>query len=614
MFAKIKVAFGYWLMWILVFQLSRLGFLMYNFQETRNFPVTRLIKTFLYGLRMDVSMASYLVLPVCILLLMAIFIPYFTKAYLYTAYTAIILLPVLLIIFCDLPAYKAWGNRLDATPLKYLSSPKEAWASVSNLPLLWILVFFLLTYFLVLRSFQRYFSNTIDLRVHQGRKYLQTLFMIFFTGALVVPLRGGIQLAPLNQSSVYFSTDNYINLAAINVTWNFMHSLSHHLGSSENPYASIPAPEAKGITDSLFLQSSEAEKLVDLTATSNPNIILIVWESFTKKAIDTVKNGVEITPGFNKLKKEGVYFTDIYATGDRTDKGIVGVLSGYPSQPITSIIKIPQKAAKLPKLPLLYAGKGYQTSFYYGGELEFANMKAYLLGCGFHDYTSKYDFDSKDQNSKWGAHDGVVKDRLIKDLTKKKSPYFSTWLTLSSHEPYETPVKTVIPGKDDESMFLNSIHYADSSIYDFIKQMKQTPEWKNTVVVIVADHGHRLPRTRNKIDDYKIPVLWLGGALVKKGVEINHIGSQTDIAATLLSQTGITPNPFTWSKNLLANEINQWAYFAFNNGFGFVLPGRYFIYDNVGKSVMEQSGPVTDSDIRKGKAMQQESFADYLEK
>jgi phosphoglycerol transferase MdoB-like AlkP superfamily enzyme len=614
MFAKIRFAFIYWLMWILVFELSRLAFLLYNFQFSRSFPAGTLLKTFLYGLRMDASMASYIIIIPCIFLLAAIFISFFSNPVLYKMYTAIILLPVLTIVFCDLPVYKAWGMRLDATPLKYLASPKEAWASISNLPIFWIFFFFLLSYLLIYQFFNRFIKANIPAAVNNKNRFLQLLFLLVFTGLQIIPLRGGLQLASLNQSCVYFSRDNFINLSAINVPWNFMYTVSHHTASTENPFLYLDTTQAKKIKDSLFVQQGETEKIIDLSKTPSPNIIVIVWESFIEKGTHISRDGHEVTPGFNELKKDGVYFSNIYCSGDRTDKGIVAVLSGYPAQPISSIIKIPQKAAKLPVLPKLFLDKKYHTSFYYGGELEFANMKSYLLGSGFDHFTSKDDFDEKDQNSKWGAHDHVVKNKILQDLTKTKQPFFTTWLTLSSHEPFETPVNTVIKGKDDESLFLNSLHYTDSSIYAFVQECKQQPWWNNTIIIITADHGHRLPRTGKQIDDFKVPLLWLGGALTKKGIDIPVTGSQTDIAATLIAQCGMQNNPFVWSKDLLINGRPQWAYFSMSNAFGFVEPGKYFIYDNVGKIVMEQGGNITENDINKGKAIEQETFADYLNK
>ena len=610
---KFRFVLRYWLSWILIFEIARIIFLLYNFREVKQHDFFTILKSLLYGLRMDASMASYITIPVCLFCMAGIFIRYFNMSGIYKIYTAIILFPVLLIIYCDLPAFNAWGQRLDAAPLKYLSSPKEAWASVSNLPVFWIFLFLLLNYFVAYRFFARMIEEKFEVYQKQQHRVLQLVILILFSAALIIPLRGGFQLAPLNQSSVYYSNDNFANLSAINVTWNFMHSISHHTSSSENPFAYLDKNESRSLKDGLLLQQGTTEKLIDLTATPNPNIILVVWESFTEKAIHTTKDGIEVTPGFNQLKKEGIYFPDIYATGDRTDKGIVGILSGYPAQPTTSIIKIPQKANKLPNLVKLFADKGFHTSFYYGGELEFANMKAYLMGCRFGNYVSKDAFDTKDQNSKWGAHDGVVKNRIVKDLPAFKSPFFLTWLTLSSHEPYETPVPAVIDGKDDESRFLNSLHYADSSVFAFVQYCKTQPFWQNTIMIIVADHGHRLPQTGSRIDDFKIPVLWLGGALKQKGIVINKTASQLDIAATLVQQTGFTTNPFPWSRNLLAGG-SQWAYFCFNNGFGYVEPSKYYLFDNVGKQPMDKNGTLQESDFKKGKSIQQESFTDYLEK
>lgn len=614
MFAKIKIALGYWLIWILIFQIARLSFSLYNFNDSILAGWQNISKSFLYGLRMDASMAAYVTIPFCLFLLLGIFSERIKKSKLLLIYTGIILVPILLIIFCDLPAYNAWGYRLDATPLKYLKSPGEAWASVSNLPLIWFLILWIISFMIFIKFFKLYFIKNEDGFNYSKQKWIQLLLMLLFITAQIIPVRGGFQLAPINQSTVYFSTNNFSNLTAINVTWNFIHSLSHNLNDTENPFQYIDNQAATRLTDSILKDEGHTIKIIDLEKTPKPNVIVIVWESLTKKAIDLSKNGTVVTPGMNQLKKEGVYFSDIYASGDRTDKGIVAVLSGYPAQPTTSIIKVPQKADKLPKLPKIFAEKNYNSSFYYGGELEFANMKSYLMGSGFNSFTSKDDFEKKDQNSKWGAHDGVVKNKVLADINKMNSPFFTTWLTLSSHEPYETPVSTVIKGNDDESMFLNSIHYSDSIVYEFVQQCKKQPFWKNSIIIIVADHGHRLPRSNKKIEDFKIPVLWLGGALTKTGMDINNTGSQIDIAATLLAQLNMPYESFKWSKNLLSDQSNKWAYFSFNNGFGYVQPNNYFIFDNVGKSIMEENGSLLPADLNTGKAIEQKTFADYLSK
>jgi phosphoglycerol transferase MdoB-like AlkP superfamily enzyme len=608
--SKIRFLISYWLLWILVFEVSRISFILYNDAYAAQSGKANMLKSLFYGLRMDASAASYIILIPCFLLLISVFIGFLSKPIIYKAYTSVILLLVMIIVCCDLPAYSAWGYRLDASPLKYLTSPREAWASVSHLPIVWMLLGFALAYFIFLKLFNRLIFAHRDNITDRNYKLAQALLLILFTGLQILPLRGGTQLAPLNQSSVYFSNDNFSNLAAINAPWNFLRSLSVRSVSTENPFATIDNKEAIEIIDSLYKQSSPTALYLDSTI-NKPNIVLLIWESFSQKVVNMKRDGIEITPGFNRLMQEGIYFSNIYSTGDRTDKGIVSILSGYPSQPTASIIKIPEKVNQLAKLPKLYDEKGYYNSFYYGGELEFANMKAYLQSCGFHHYTTISDFDKKDHNSKWGAHDHVVKNKILADMESMQNPFFLTWLTLSSHEPFETPVPTVIAGNNDEPRFLNSLHYTDSVIFELVKHCKRQEWWKNTVLIIIADHGHRLPVAAKRVDDFKIPMLWLGGALKEAPININTIASQADLPATLAMQFGLDKNQFPWSKNIFSQQ-HPWAYFSYNNAFGYVTPSNYFIYDNVGNRIIEKQGNVSDTDIKTGKAVLQQTFADYL--
>ena len=612
MFIRALVIIKYWLCWIIFFETARIVFLLANYREMQSTGMRNSFLSLLYGLRMDMSMAVYITLPITIFVMLSVFLKAFRHPLFYKIYTGIVLFLLLLLLFADIGLFKAWGNRMDATPLKYLTNPKEVWASMSNLPVFTILVFFVLIFLVLLYWSMKLLNKMLIVLQSGNKKWLSFTSIVLLTGLFIIPLRGGFQLAPLNQSSVYFSQSNFANMAAINAPWNFMYSLNHHLDETVNPYEFIEKKSASIIFDSLFVAEGHVNSLINLQKTPSPNVIIITWESFTSKVIDLKKEGITITPGFNSLKKEGIYFSNIYASGDRTDKGIVAILSGYPSQPTTSIVKIPSKASKLPMLSKIFNATGYYTSFHYGGELEFANMKAYLLQGEFNQLVSVNDFDKKDQNSKWGAHDGVVMHRLLKDLAKNKQPFFSVWLTLSSHEPYEIPTVPVLNGKEDVSQFLSSLHYTDSIVYSFIQECKKQTWWSNTVIAIVADHGHRLLSTGKKTDDFKIPILLLGGALTKVGIENNKVGSQTDLAATLLTQLGYHSKDFIWSKNLMDSSIKQWSYFSFNNGFGYVEPDKKFVFDNVGKILIEQAGTVTQMEIEKGKVLQQLTFQDYL--
>lgn len=614
MAARFKFLLFYLLSWILFFGVLRLVFLLYHWSKTKQLSFSTVLASFGYGFRMDLSMSAYILLPVALFVLLSLLIPFFCRPGIYNAYTYIILFVVLLIAFSDLEIYNAWGFRIDATPLLFLSSPREALASVSHLPLGFIVLVFLVSYILLLLAFRLAVKKTF-FPSQQKRKLVTALALWLFTISLVIPLRGGLQLAPLNQSSVYFSTNNYANHAAINASWNLLHSLFSKGVSGKNPYQYVPAPRRQRVVDSLYRGGGETEQLVNFSSQAPPvNVILIIWESFTEKATHASAEGKEVTPQFNRLKQDGIYFSNVYACGDRTNKGVPGLLSGYPSMPNTTIIHSPGKSAKLKVVSQLFKKKGYVTPFFYGGEPEFANIKSYLLHGGFDPIVSREDFASKDMNSKWGAHDGVVMERVFADLNRSPKPFFATWLTLSSHEPFETPVPVAFAGDDITTRFLNSLHYTDETIATLVNKCSRQLWWNNTLMIITGDHGHRLPDTGQPADDFRIPMLWLGGALKQKGIVIDKVMSQIDLAATLAKQAGFSENYFPFSKNIMDTAIRPWAFFCFNDGLGFVNASGRLVFDNVGKQPIRQEGKTGLAETEAGQAMQQFIYEDFLKK
>ncbi|RYY99657.1 MAG: alkaline phosphatase family protein [Chitinophagaceae bacterium] len=609
--ARLRFLFLYFLAWLLLFEAARALFLLLEWSHSRTLPARELLGAFWYGGRMDASMAAYVALPVAVFLLASVFVPFFRRPAVYQVYSLLLLLPVLLIVLSDIPMYKIWGFRIDATPLRYLANPREAWASVSHLPVWAYALCFLALYFLLCRFGLRLLGRAAATLQARERWYVAGPLLVAATATLIIPMRGGLQQTPLNQSSVYFSTNYFANQAALNAPWNFLFGVVSETaaGSGANPYTYMAASEAKRIADSLPVQGAQ---VLSPIKTHKPNVILVIWESGTAKVVDQVFEGVTVTPGLNQLKTEGIWFANAFASGDRTDKGLPAVLSAYPALPQSSIIRLPNKARRLATLPGLYKQEGYRTAFYYGGEPEFANIKSYLLGAGFDPLVQKSDFAAKDQNSKWGAHDGVVADRILSDLARARAPQFTTWLTLSSHEPFETPVPPRIRGADDTHQFLNSLHYTDSILYRFVRRCQALPGWENTLLVIVADHGHALPETGNRLDNFRIPVLILGGGI--RPQVLTRTVSQLDLAPALsprLADAGLRRD-FPFGHHLWAPP--GWAFFSFNNGFGFVQDSSWVLFDNVGRQPIATGGGNSAPLIRAGQALQQQAYQDYLDK
>ncbi len=622
----------YFFFWVGYFLVARLIFVLYHFDNTQNIGFQNFIKIFTNGIRLDVSAAGYFsALPFALFSFSFLFEKKENFGGVIKFYTIFFILICSGLIAADLELFKMWGYRIDDTFLKYLMSPNEAAASISSYP-----IFLLVAIFLILSIVSIYIFNNVVLKKGSNtegvtigettssltnkwtKRFLNFLLGILITTALILPIRGGVQLAPINQSAVYFSDKPFANYAAVNPLWNFFVSVFEKTAEDRNPYAYLSENEAIATLKALFSDTSKTQKLLrnDL---SQPNIIIVTYESLTAKVIERLGGEKGITPNFDTLSHEGVLFSNIYATGDRTDKGLVGVLSGYPAIPRANVMEVPRKSAQLPILSKILRGVNYNTGFYYGGEAEFANMKSYLLTGEFSKLITKSDFKKEDLSSKWGAFDHVLFERLLLDLQDFKQPFFVNLLTQSSHEPFEIPNswgEPNLPTTNDLDEKFRRVHfYSDQAFGAFVREAKKQDWWKNTLIIVIADHSsvHIEPHD-DFFGKFHIPMLWLGGALAVRDTIVPHIGSQVDLAATLLAQLNVKHKDFLWSRNILSAEYQPFAYFAFQNGFGFVQKNNRYVFDTEGSFFIQKEGQIDSLDIKKGKAFLQMSYQDYLKK
>lgn len=598
--------------WVLCFIFLKFLFLVYHFHETSQLPALEIINIVVHGFKLDLSFSAYIAALPFLLISLSVFIPLPPIRLILKVYTVFVVLLMSLLAVIDLELYKAWGFRLDTTPLTYINTPQEMAASAGASPLFLLLCLFLVCVTLFSTVYLKWIHPV--LKGAQKPYPLLILLFLLLTASLIIPIRGGLQLAPINISDAYFSTNNFSNQAAINVPWNFFNDLSRKTYDKTNPYIFMDEKVAADILAKSFSGSESAT--TDLLRVENPNVILIIWESFTARATKTLGAESAVTPAFDALVPEGILFSNFYAAADRSDKGLVSILSAYPAQPTQSIIKLPVKSAKLPVLSENFGAAGYTTSFYYGGELEFANIKAYLMNGGFHKIVGKEDFKPEEWNSKWGAHDHVVLDKVLRDLNNSSEPFFSTIFTLSSHEPFEVPIAPVIKGEDEEQRFLNSLYYADQSIGDFLEAAKKEPWYDETLVIILADHGHRMPgNARNyEKEKFHIPMLWLGGALQARDTIVTTYASQVDLAATLFDQLSIPAGEYEWSRNIFSPDYQPFAHYVFNDGIGHVTSNGYMAFDNISQQYIHRDTGTTAFESEISKAYLQVSYQDFLNK
>ncbi len=558
---------------------------------------------------MDMSFAAYICILPFLLFLIKSIIPAFRASKAIRVYTYVLVVLLSFLTVADLELYTAWGFRMDTTPLQYFKSPREMAGTVSSAPL--FILFFIFAFLCFLFIFILRYFNLRAFKNGAKPKLLNIFAALFLVAVLFIPIRGGIQKIPLNISDAYFSDKLFADHAAINLPWNIMFSLLNQ-NKDKNPYQYFDDAKAERLVKSEL--KTGTPRIQNILSTDKPNVIFIILESYTAKFVGALGGEPGVTPQLDSIAKDGILFTNIYAAGDRSEKGQVAILSGYPNQAINSIIKTPTKTRNLPSLAKTLESYGYTCSYTYGGELEFANIKSYLINTGYKHLVSKYSFPIEQRTTSWGVHDQYVFDRFYTDLQKSQQPFFATIFSLSSHEPYDVPLLH-FKGDDETTMFKNSIYYTDSVLGDFIRKIKLEPYWNNTLVVITADHGHPLPgHDPNDVPSkFHIPLIFTGGALSRKGV-IAKVGSQNDIATTVLDQLHISSEKFHWGKDLLDSSSNSFAFYNYNNGFGWVTSNGYATIDNVSHKVIHQSGGFDTSLLKYGKAFMQVSYGEYLSK
>lgn len=602
---RVLFLFACFITFILVFAMQKPVFMLYNHSIGGALSVMDYIQVIIHGLQLDATVSGYLTVIPLLFTLLSVWIPGRYISSILKGYFFLISIIIALVFVVDIALYPYWGFRLDATPLFYLQSPGDALASApASTLILQTLVFFVYTYgiFWVLR---RYILPLIP-EVHVKKELHNSFRLLVLGGILFIPIRGGVTTSTANVGMVYYSNNQFLNHSAINPCFSFLASLSKQQDfASQYNYLS---ESDRSKTFKEMTGHPQGDSIPSLLSTKHPNILLILMESFSANAIESLGGEAGVTPNLNKLSKEGVLFTNLYANSFRTDRGLVAVLNGYLAQPTTSIMKYPAKSQTLPSIAKSLQTKGYTSDMLYGGDINFTNMQSYFFSSGYSKITADKDFPLSSRLSKWGANDDITFAHLYKTLKdgSRKEPFFSTFLTISSHEPFEVPYKKL------NDPYLNSVAFTDSCLGNFINKIKALPLWDNTLIILVSDHGFKYPASVKEHDPkrYHIPMLWLGGAIKEPRI-VSGYGNQTDLAATLLWQLGIQHNKFAFSKNLMDSVQPSYAFYSYNNGFGFIDTTGVSVYDcEAERPLILKPEAGNETRLKKGKALLQTLYDD----
>lgn len=586
-----------------------------------------------HGLPLDLSMAGYLSVIPGFLSIAVVWLKRELVKPIMNIYFIIASLFITCSFLLNASLYPYWKYPLDSTPLFYFfTSPADAIASVSIWQvILSIVILIVLTvgvwFTLRMRGekrqqYSRYAygygglgsgkrNRFDDFDRHRGRT---SIILLLLTGLLFLPIRGGITVSTMNTGQAYYSQNAYLNHSAVNPLFSLLESITH-----QEDFASLYR----------FMKDKEADKIfATMTSTSDentypllneatfkkgtPDILIVIMESFASDIMPSMGSYKDVAVCLDSIAQQSILFTRFYANSFRTDRGMVSILSGYPAQPTTSIMRYPRKTSQLPSIARNLAKyKNYKTTYYYGGDADFCNMRSYLVSQGYQHIISDANFPIEDKLSKWGVPDHILAAKMMEDIKaqqNEKRPMLRILQTSSSHEPFEVPYHRL---KDKR---LNAFAYTDSVMGAIVREYRKLPRWKNTLIVFVPDHvgGYKEQLNDHDRSRYQIPLILAGGA-ISRPMKVGIIGSQHDIAATLLGQLGVEHREFTFSKNMMSDATPKFAFFAVNDAFGIVSEENSLIYDNRAKRIVYDKGE-KGFNLKRGQAYLQKLYDDLARK
>lgn len=589
---------------LLIFILQKPLFMLYNGSIEKGFGFADYMQVMIHGASLDAATAGYLTAFPFLLVLISIWFRKFPLKKILYGYYILAAALISIIFVVDMALYTFWGFKLDASVFLYIDSPKEALASVSVgfilLRVLAILLLIALNCWVLLKITPSVLTVT-------RKRIAGTAGMLLLGGVLFIIIRGGVTESTSNIGQVYFSNEPFLNHSAVNPDFSLLSSMgkSQDFASEFNFF---DEEKRAALFDGLY-PTTDGDSIIQVLNTKRPNILIILMEGFGGAFVEPLGGLPDVTPHFNRLSKEGIFFTNCYANSFRTDRGTVCTFSGYLGLPTASVMKIPAKSRTLPAIAEGLSKVGYKTDFLYGGDINFTNMKSYLLSTGYQRLTANTDFSLAEQTSNaWGVNDDITFEYLYNQLRNRKEegPWHTAFLTLSSHEPFEVPYHRL------EDKIPNAFAYTDECLGKFVDRLKQTPAWKDLLVICLPDHGFYYPREGSNAMPrfYHIPLLWLGGA-VKQPMQVDKIMNQTDLAATLLGQLGLEHTAFTFSRNVLGSDYKYpFAFYSFNNGFSFRDSTGVTVFDNNSGSILFDEPEADESRLDKGKAILQTVYDD----
>jgi len=589
---NLKYFLKLFIFWLIYFLVNRVFFILNYFEDFSRISINELLRIFPKSFALDISFIAYISTVITIILFLnSLFsskrVNLFMTGIIFW-FNAFFIVVSALIIGGEIALYAEWESKLNFKAVSHFSNPAEVFSTATFNNYFTMLVSIFIAVIFV-KFYMSFVHQNFETKRYKFKQFMVKVIRLpLVLGVLLFLIRGGAQSIPINISDAYFSKNLIINDVTVNPNWNIIQSiLKSKTNFDGNPYKKYTSNEVDDFISSINKPNTSTSVVLD---TNRPNIVFIILESWSADNVESIGGLKGVTPYFKLLEKDGLSFSNFYSNGWTSDQAMSSIFSSFPVFPYVAIINQTDKARKLPCLNKSLLQYGYHSSYFFGGQLTYGNIKGYLLSQGFDIVKDELDYKYLPSGA-LGVHDEYMFSQFKDELNALPQPFMSALFTLSSHSPFDFPGEHMLSFNSKEDKYVNSVAYTDRHLGSFINSVKTEDWYSNTLFVIVADHSHSSPIRRRLAEKerFKIPMLWFGEVLKEdfKGTRWDKLGSHIDITPTILAQLGKDNNSYKFGKDIFNEKNEVFVPYAFPKGYGLISNEGYYAFSEGYNKVLE---------------------------
>ena len=568
---------------MVLLSLLRLALLIYNREMILDTPASTFIEAFFNGLRFDLRLVVYTLLP----LVLATLVPWLMarrglwRFWLTAASSAMMFLGLM-----ELDFFREFHQRLNGLVFQYVKEDPKTVLSmlwygypVARYLIAWAIVTWLLS--LVFKGIDLLTRPRVDY-VASGRRpvapwYGRVAVCVVVLAVAVIAARGTLrQGPPLRWGDAYTTESNFANQLGLNGTLSLIGAVKSSFSDARDNIwkGNIPQDDAQQTVRNMLLTAND--KLVDADTAAvrrdftppaqnvlgYKNVVVILMESFAGHSVGALGAPGNITPYFDKLAKDGVLFDHFFSNGTHTHQGMFATMGCFPNLPgFEYLMQTPEGAHKLSGLPELLSARKFDDVYVYNGDFAWDNQSGFFANQGMTTFIGRNDFvNPVFSDPTWGVSDQDMFDRGAQELAKRDKagkPFYALLQTLSNHTPYAIPSPLPVPQVTDRgslNQHLTAMRYSDWALGQFFEKAKKEPYYKDTLFIVVGDHGFGNDQQITEMDlgRFNVPMLMVGAGLQEKFGAVNHtVGTQIDIVPTIMGRLGGETRNQCWGRDLL---------------------------------------------------------------